>query len=206
MPTLIKIRNSKSEIRRLAGYTLIEFLIVISILALSVGSVLLFLTTTLKGANQANVTSEVKQNGQGVLDNLQTQVRSSSKADVFSSGQLSSVSSNAISGLFLTLSTGEKLNIVCVNAAGSSNGYITVSKRPTTDTLPDPTPSNYQVVTNTDPVSGVDIVCTASSFQVNTNKNLVIINFVANQGKQAPSRADFLANAQFQTTIGLRTY
>lgn len=217
MPTFLKIRNraffkekTKFEILKLPGYTLIEFLIVIAILSLSVGSILLFLTSTLKGANQVNVTAEVKQNGQSVLDNLQTQIRSSTKAEVFDVTQLPIL---GVSGLFLTLSTGDHLNVVCFNAnvAGTSNGYIGVAKG-SSISLPNGTASEYQILTNTNPVSGVDIVCTSNSgpgsgsFQVNANNNLVIIDFIANQGKQAPSRADYLANAQFKTTIGLRLY
>ncbi len=201
MPKIqFKIFNLKFKIRK--GYTLIEFLVVISILGLSVGSVLMFLTSTLKGANQANVTSEVKQNGQAVLDNLQSQIRSSTRADVFVSTQLPSPGNY---GLFLTLSPGEQLNVVCVNSTATANGYIEISKQES-GTLPDGEASNYQPITNTNPISGVDVVCTANTFQVNSNKNLVIIDFTVNQGKQAPSRADFLANARFKTTMALRSY
>lgn len=204
-----------------AGYTLIEFLIVISILSLSVGSILLFLTSTLKGANQANVTAEVKQNGQSVLDNLQTQIRGSSSVQPLTGGYLfnytdSTSTTNYVgsSGIWLTLSTGEKLTVLCFNYSSGSlnNGWMGVAKKPgAPNDTPESDYTKFQTLTNTNPLSGVDIVCTSdtpgpASFKVNANNNLVIINFTANQGKQAPSRADFLANAKFQTTVGLRVY
>lgn len=197
-----------------SGYTLIEFLIVISILALSVGSVLLFLTSTLKGANQANVTAEVKQNGQSVLDNLQSQIRSSSfvQALVYPGQTPSNADYAGQSGIWLTLSTGDKLTVVCFNSASGStkSGWIGVAKTTIASgntNTPESTIGNFQTLTNQNPLSGVDIVCTQNSFQVNTNNNnLVIIDFTANQGIQAPSRVDYKANVQFKTTIGIRTY
>src|SRR3989344_4232759 len=62
------------------GFTLLEFLVVIGLLSLTIGSILLFLTSVLKGTNQANVTSEVKQNGQVVLDALESQIRKATDA------------------------------------------------------------------------------------------------------------------------------
>src|SRR3990170_4782911 len=62
------------------GFTLLEFLVVIGLLSITIGSILLFLTSVLKGTNQANITSEVKQNGQVVLDTLESQIRNASDA------------------------------------------------------------------------------------------------------------------------------
>ena len=57
------------------GFTLVEFVVVIGILGFTVGATMLFLNSVLKGANQTNVTQEVKQNGQIVLDSLDRQIR-----------------------------------------------------------------------------------------------------------------------------------
>src|SRR3989344_5912333 len=62
------------------GFTLLEFLVVIGLLSITIGSILLFLTSVLKGTNQANITSEVKQNGQVVLDTLESQIRNATDA------------------------------------------------------------------------------------------------------------------------------
>ncbi|MEK7581337.1 MAG: prepilin-type N-terminal cleavage/methylation domain-containing protein [Patescibacteria group bacterium] len=200
-----------------AGYTLIEFLIVISILSLSVGSVLLLLTSVIKGANQANVTSEVKQNGQNVLDSLQTQIRGGTDVRVLASGELTSLSDasyDSVSGVFVTLASDEKLTIVCFNTkVTDKNGWIGVAKGNASSSVP-VSQSSFTSLTSQNPISGVDIICTddtpgPATFQVNlptSSVRVIIINFTANQGKTAPSRADFLANAQFRTTISQRLY
>src|SRR3989338_2133305 len=74
------------EVKR--AFTLIEFLVVLGILALVVGSITLFLTSVLKGTNQANVLSEVKQNGQATLDSLERQIRGAVDAEAVDSNHL----------------------------------------------------------------------------------------------------------------------
>ena len=58
------LRFSLCGLKLKSGYTLIEFLIVIGILSVSIGSILLLLTSVIKGSNQANIIAEVKQNGE----------------------------------------------------------------------------------------------------------------------------------------------
>src|SRR3989344_764838 len=62
------------------GFTLVELLVVLGILSATVGSTLLFLTSTLKGSNQASIVAEVKQNGQVTLDLLEREVRGANNA------------------------------------------------------------------------------------------------------------------------------
>ncbi len=215
MPFCKTIDSRLSTIDKKNGYTLIEFLIVIGILALSVGSILLLLTTTIKGANKSNINAEVKQNGQAVLDSLVGQIRSASDVSQLVGGQYFPTQGGQ-SGIFLTLSTGEKLTIVCFNADATHNGYIGAVKDPATATGPHLNYSDFanNALTNTDIKSGVDIVCTNSlspppSFVVSQSSSLgktVAINFKAQQGIAAPSRVDFLANASFETAVVLRIY
>lgn len=196
---LKRLKYNVYALRFQGGFTLVEFLIVISVIALSVGSVLVFLTSTIKGSNQANIIAEVRQNGQAVLDNLQTNIRASKKAEVPTTGF-------GDARLFLTLASGGNLSVICTNAVGTTaNGYIAISKRSTIDTTMDPVLTNYQNITNANLVSGIDITC-GTTFRVNTNTNIVIISFVANQAVGAPSRVDFKANATFVTTVGIRSY
>lgn len=185
---------------RRRGFTLVEVLVVMGILSIAVGSSLVFLTSVIKGSNQANVTAEVKQNGQIVLDSLERQVRNATGAEV--------VSTNFIK---LTRSGESPLYIKCFpNVVGVSNGWIGTVE------IPEPTiPADADftsLTNNTELVSGVDINCFTSppGFDVipasSTAPSIVIISFSVNQGINAPSRQDFLANAQFQTTISLRQY
>lgn len=173
---------------------------VLGILSVAVGSSLVFLTSVIKGTNQANVTAEVKQNGQIVFDSLEKQVRNAVGAEV--------VSTNFIK---LIRSGQDPLYIKCFSdVPGVSNGWIG------TRVIPEPTipmDADFTSLTNnTDLVSGVDINCATSppGFDVIpasfTAPPVVAISFSVNQGINAPSRQDFLANAQFQTTISLRQY
>lgn len=197
---------------RSGGYTLIEFLVVIGILAISIGSILMLLTSVIKSSNQTGITAEVKQNGQVVLDDLESQIRFAKDVNALVFGQLL----GANSGLILTLPDGNYVSIICFNAVGTtSNGWIGIAK--TLSPTPPSVSSGYQSLTNNrSTLSGIDINCdidpsatVAQAFQVNSGTSsvkIVTVNFIVNQGVTAPSRADFLANAQFKTTISLRKY
>lgn len=198
------------------GFTLVEFLIVIGILSLSVGSIMLILTTVIKGANQTNVTAEVKQNGQNVLDTVSGQIRNAS--DVYSLngytvlfGNVLNKPSGSRSAIWVFTETGEKLTIACVDSVGTtSNGLISVYTGLATDTAPPASvTSSFKPISNTDVLSGVDIDCADTTFALSAptaNVKVVLVDFTVNQAVQAPSRVDFKANAQFKTAISLRLY
>lgn len=200
------------------GFTLIEFLIVIGILALSVGSIMLVLTTVVKGVNQTNIQAEVKQNGQATLEALTLQIRNGS--DVYGLpatllfGAPKAKPTNAESAVWLFGPTGEKITIACVEGNGTTtNGYIGMYVDSSTALSPPLDLTSFKALSNTDPVSGVDIDCgpTAGAddgLRVTQagNAKIVQIEFTANQGIQAPSRVDFKANALFRSSVSLRLY
>lgn len=205
------IRNLKFDVgnwKFSSGFTLIELLVVVGILVIVAGTSILFLASILRGTNQANVTAEVKQNGQAVLDLLDRQIRGAAVASELVSPQLPTEASN---GLVLTLADGNLLYVICVDSVGNANGYIaTVTKTPGAGVA---TFSDYQTVTNQHTANGVDIDCVTSPVKNFTviggaggSPAIVRVFFEANQGKQAPSRQDFLAKAKFETTISLRRY
>ena len=101
------------------GFTLIEFLVVLGVLATAIGSALLVLTSVLRGTNQANVTAEVKQNGQAVFDTLESQIRNARDAK-----DLTPLPPGASDGVILTLADGTSLAIACFPAGANSNGWI----------------------------------------------------------------------------------
>src|SRR3990167_10128021 len=70
------------------GFTLIEFLVVLGILAITVSATLLFLTSVLRGSNKANIIAEVKQNGQVVLESLERQIRNGVDAQLIATNTL----------------------------------------------------------------------------------------------------------------------
>ena len=198
------------------GFTLLEFLVVIGLLSITIGSILLFLTSVLKGTNQANITSEVKQNGQVVLDTLESQIRNASDAVCLNpaDGSLCASPTQSTNYIKLSRTNSDPLHIRCVKNAGE-NGRIEITVSAVAlDTIP----ANFTSITSQDTVSGVDITditvityCTTiftivpSSGGV-SDPPIVSISFKVNQGVDATSRQDFMANVVFQTTISLRGY
>ena len=93
----------------------------------------------------------------------------------------------------------------CVDPVGqTANGRIEIAS----STLDDPT--NFTSITNTDTKSGVSVTnckfnVVLSSVGVSAPP-IVAVSFTVNQGVEAASRQDFMANVSFQTTISLRGY
>jgi len=198
------------------GFTLVEFLIVIGILSLSIGSILLILTTVVKGVNQTNISAEVKQNGQNVLDTLSGLIRNSTDVyqlngqPIFGQGVDKPIWSE--SAIWVWTSTGEKLTIACVENIGvTDNGKIVVHSAAASSTVPGGLLADFKPLSNTDIKSGVDIDCGTSAeddgfvvSNLQSSAKTVLIDFTAKQGVGAPSRVDFNASAQFKTAISLR--
>lgn len=190
------------------GFTLIELLVVLGILAITVGSSVVFLSSILKGTNQANVTAEVRQNGQLVLDALERQIRNATDVECFEgANKVTCNPANPYQHIKLLRKSALPLHFKCfTGTALIPNGWIGTVE----STVDDPSSSSYATLTNQDPIAGVDV----SSCQLVVNPAsagtgspaVVKIKFTVNQGIEAPSRQDFLANAQFETTVSLRNY
>lgn len=198
MPHNKKISNLKS----LEGFTLIEFVVVLGILGFIVTSTVLFLNSVLRGANQTNITQEVKQNGQAIMDSLDKQVRGSVSVQGIGAGP-------DYTAIMLTRPNDNPLYIKCLSATATQNDRIgtavSASGPPASD-------SSYLSLSNDNRISGVEVVgckfniVTASVAQGDQVPAVVGVSFTAKQGLDAPYRQDFAASAPFQTTISLRTY
>src|SRR3990167_3837277 len=199
--------------QRRHGFTLIEFLVVLGILALTVSSTLLFLTSVLRGSNKANVIAEVKQNGQVVLESSERQIRNG--VDAQDKGLNPALDQYTIT---IIRQDQDPLFIRCFSSGASSNGYIGV----VTSTADNPSIGSYISMTNKeDIVSGVNIDCISDlNCQLDVipsspgvvSPPIVSICFYASQGIDAPSRQDFEVKDEnnpsskgikFQTTISL---
>src|SRR3990172_5431620 len=183
----IKNQIPEFESKNLKGFTLVEFLVVLGLLSLTIGITLLFLTSILRGINKASVTNEVKQNGQLVVDTLERQIRNSTDAD--------SPDGNDAKYIVLNRYDNEPLHIACFSASAELNAYIAIR----TDSAPE-----YTSLTNQDPITGVDVDCSKLDVVKPSSSEtppFINIELILNQGKDAPSREDFLANVKFNTTI-----
>ena len=204
----VKSQKSKvgsSKLRHIglrAGFTLIEFLLVLGLLSITIGSSMLFLTNLIKGSNQANIVAETKQNGQATLDLLERRVRNAITAD-----------QPAPNYVRLQLDNNIYLHVRCflVSTSALPNMWIGVTETSTQiDYSADTAGNNFTAITNQDPVSGVNVDdCTLAVVPGSSGGSsppIVNINFTLSQGAYAPSRQDFKAQAQFQTSISLRSY
>lgn len=180
------------------GYTLIEFLVVLGILAVAVGSTLIFLTTVLRGSGQANITAEVKQNGQAVFDTLDSQIRNSLDAVAVDSKHLRFERVNDL-----------PLHLRCFSDSSSTskseNGWIgSVASNSS-----NPSSSSYVSLTNRNMKSGVDIYdCSFSVLSATAGASsppIVSLKFKVRQALDSPGQ-NFPSAVNFETTISLRQY
>ncbi len=200
--TLRSASQLRSDIKvRPYGFTLIEFVVVLGVLGFLLGSIMLFLNSTLRGANQTNITQEVKQNGQAVLDSLDKQIRGATNVAGIGAGP-------NYTTIVLTRPNDDPLYIKCLSSTATQNDRIgSVSMASGS-----PSDSNFISVSNDDRVKGVEItncsfgVTSKSASQGSNIPAVVSVQFTASQGLDAPTRADFMASANFNTTISLRTY
>jgi len=193
--------------KKTSGFTLIEFLVVIGLLALTVGSALIFLTSLLKGSNQAKIIAETKQNGQVVLDSLERQIRNAKFAENHPMQPTKDHIVLTVPGS--SSSSFEFLHIHCEDESLAVNGWIGIHEENSKDWYSE-ADTGYSLVTNFNPVSGVSVKdCDFNVISASEGTGappIVQLKFVMNQGAQAPSRVDFIANTEFQTTISLRDY
>lgn len=205
-------KEKKIVIFKKTGFTLVELLVVIGIMAVvgGVGSDLFI--SILKGANKANVINEVKQNGNYALDVMERNIRNAKEAQLGGSPTflyndfliLKDINDNYVQFRFV------------LPTPALTNGKITIA---TDDTLrSDNTldPAFEKDMTNTDLVGGISV--TSGTFEIvyptppANNPPYVRINFRAAQGEGAPSRKDYTLGPtgapglEFLTTVSLRTY
>ena len=185
--------------RRRRGYTLIELIVVLGVLALTVGSITMFLTSILRGTNKANVTAEVKQNGQAVLDSLERQIRGAASVEEVGTNN---------DYIKLNRDFAEPLHIRCDSETLSHQSRIVVAVSIADGLIAQD--SNWRSVSNDNPDSGISIKnCRFTVFVASLSESrtpiptVVSISFVA---KKESQRADFTASAKFETTISLRRY
>lgn len=188
-----------------AGFTLIEFLVVLGILAVTVSSTVLFLNSVLKGSNQSTITAEVKQNGQVVLDSLERQIRGAQDATTCFSTPCPLPPYDHLK--LIRADPDVPLHIKCFSSVFNKNARLATA---TGDSPPD---SQYVDLTNTDKINGVNITgCDFRAFPAGFSAGgqsvpaVVSVKFAVSQGLEAPSRQDYVASVPLQTTISLRRY
>ncbi|MBI3384757.1 type II secretion system protein [Candidatus Gottesmanbacteria bacterium] len=179
----IRFWTSQNDSRKAPGYTLIEILIVFSIIGLVSVFGLNFLTTILRGNSKTAVTTEIKQNGNYALDIISYFIRNALSIDNCSASSLSLRQWDNSIVTFLLLPQ--------VDAVSSRlNARIA---------------SNSSVLTNADATNGVSV--SGLSFTcTNTSPPVVSIGFQVSQSAFLPDRPELKGMVNFQTSVSLRTY
>lgn len=206
--------SSPSPLQR--GFTLFEILVATSLMILIglIGTGILF--DVLRGSNKVEITNKVKQNGNFTLDLLERQIRNS---PVIYSGI-----DDQGRGIPISSSTGCLNNIIVQDPGppevytrfylvpeGQENGFIAMAQDSNIANLPQASDSNIssKSITNRDLVSGVSLSPSDACFTVTYTQGaplLVAISFTLTQGRQAPSRNDFIVSVPFSTSVSQRTY
>jgi type II secretory pathway pseudopilin PulG len=187
-------------IRRSFGFTIVEILVVISILSIMGIIFVEIFSRSLKGANQAQLLGVIKQNGQSALETMDKNIR-------LASGVVCIVSSGAQEGkdtIVVRKEGGTFIRYKFNPSTPGKNGFI--SEDETDDCYTPLLTSNLRYLTNTDPKNGVSLIF--GSFNQNTKagfSDIITISFTLGPGADIPTTLTNNVEAQnFNTTIQLR--
>ena len=207
-----------------AGFTLVEILVVIAIVAILGTIMVAIFTNTLRGSNKSQILAVIKQNGQAVLDNIDKSVRNADNIVCPQvSPPLTSVSSNTLvivkNGVYtryrITLSTDATGTAPSSCIGVGKNGCLILDN----PTLAGSTQLLInQVCSSVDPMSGAQILSDTNSesgvsikgglFTRNTqagSKDSIGISFTLGPGAGSPTAlTSQMDPVTFQTTVELR--
>ncbi|MBI2040333.1 prepilin-type N-terminal cleavage/methylation domain-containing protein [Candidatus Microgenomates bacterium] len=193
---------------RRKGFTLMEVLVVITVLSIIGVLMLVIFTRTLRGSNKSQAVLAIKQNGQAVLETMDKTIRNAES--------LVCISSDPDNTIVVRGGTGNYTRYRFVpDISGITNGSIlqdnpsrgeTETEQQFSERVCDPTDSmiQAQVLTDTQTATGVSVV--SGSFKQDTGpKDIVTVTFVLKPAVRAPPAVvGDIDPITFQTTILLR--
>ncbi len=171
----------KQNKRSVLGFTLLETLVVISIVGIVAALGISFLSTILKGGNKTTIVSEIKQNGNYVMEVMSRYIRNANSINTCAQNTLSLMQQDS--------------------------SVVTFSLLPTdNNTLNNRIASNSASLTNADIKNGVEVTSLTFSCDTTTYPATVNISFTLANARQASTGQEYKANQTFSTTVSLRTY
>ncbi len=211
---MTKIEKNQKTLKGNRGFTLMEVLIVIALLSTVGLTLTLIFTRTLRGSSKAQVLSEMKQNGQSVLDSVSNVIRSADNVVCPTAGSSANTVVTVKNGTY----TRYRL-IRPTSGASAANGYF-AQDNPVSTTGPlgynstmcndnDALSANFLTLTDRDSVTGVSVdMVGTGAFLVNTPAGYlptVTVQFMVNPGVAAPTTLSSQITPQtFQTTVQIR--
>lgn len=199
------------------GFTLVELIVVISVLAILGTIITIIFSRSLRGSNKAQILSKMKQNGQSVLERLDKNIRSSDNIVCPVLDRTTSMS-QVTSSVLVYETSGVYTRFKFIPTASTSNGkLIQDNPEPVPITEDDPKiflqricneldiPVDPVDVTDTDTQSGVSVIGNFSRDFQPGFKDVVTIEMVVGPGINAlPIVAGDIMPENFTTTITLR--
>lgn len=173
-----------------SGFTLIELLLVVGLLALSVGVAGDIIVTLIRSYNKTQITNEIEQNGNFVMNKLENELRSSQTVTdptTLNLGQTSLTFERDVAGTTATITY------------ELQNGKLY-------RTYDDGTSSTTAILTNDDSVKGVTVTCPANSCftLIKRDPDVVLVNFnLQNVGSTGVAKP-FTGSMDISSTIVLR--
>lgn len=179
MATINKAQKSKRKAQNF-GFTLVEMLVVVGVVAVVGMMAVNLFFATLKGSTKTAVLNEVKQNGDYALSVMEKMVRNAKSLSPLTgqTGTITIINPDGGTTRFSCLLDGSVRKIASNSAALTSQNVTLAS-------------------------------CPADLFTVTTvagKPSVVTIKFTLIQATVSPSRPEERASMDFQTTVSLRTY
>ena len=193
------------------GFTLVEFLVVISILGIAGGLVLSIFTNSLRGSNKSQIVSLIKQNGQSILEIMDKTIRESDDIVCFNNSTSAST--------LVVVKGGIYTRYRFIGPTIVANGFLQ-QDNPMQPSLPDINAditlfkdsvcidpmSAVNILSDTNTSSGVSLE--GASIQKNTRSGFndnVTIQFMLKPGIQVSQAiASQIDPVTFKTTVQLR--
>ena len=213
------------------GFTLVEILVVIAVIAITGTIMVAIFTNTLRGSNKAQVFANIKQNGQAVLERMDKEIREADdvicpKLPPFDKGRTLVIFTNGCFTRYRFIDPSPSPNPTKNGQIQQDNPHydpsapcVQNSPPPTPPPTPTPIADFYitvcadtdpmvspNILTDTNPQSGVSV--RSGLFTRNTEpgyKDSVTVSFILGAGADAPSVvAGQIDPVTFQTSVQLR--
>lgn len=186
------------------GFTLVEMLVVVAIMAVAAIILVQTFSGILRGNSKSQVLGSIKQNGQSAIDTMDKVIRNAG-------------------ALVCPLSSGDTL--VVQNSDGSftrykfiapapptnptANGYILQDKTLAGSTVPNCTeaPATYQILTDTDKKTGVSITNGLFSINKEGSSSIITVEFTGEPGLDFQAAfGSQIDSVKFKTSVTIRLY
>lgn len=201
------MNNIKKE--KTFGFTLIEILVVISILGVLFVIGANVFSYILKGSDKANVMAEINENGAYVLDNIIRSVRSSSLIKSCTNARLDLWNQDQTGYSVIRTSTANfsKLDGKSGCSLLDSNCYSVnyVEMLNSCDPKVGDASCTSSTLSNTHPLNGVNVKSLSFDCPLSSNPSVITLNLTLKQGAARQSN-EAETEVPFKTSVEIRTF